>query len=267
MPSCLLPLLFLLLLLLLLFNSPSLGALMATQKAQMLLSCWWIQRLPWPPGKQRPRIWGAERGRPCFEHARKDVQTVRSHSGCVKVPSLLFTLLIFTPSGDATYLDIFREFSHMASHNPEKLKRRSVHFRHSFRQSARHLERSNSPYLKSAEAAFHAGRGRGSSHSEKPDGKTIHQIFSRRSHRVPFKVEEMEKWWQLCDAVGRDCVFGKSRVLFLDQAFIWGGGSAGLFLLTACSPAAWFLYICWMTFLMRFKALVSCPSFPPVAFG
>ncbi|KAI3357754.1 hypothetical protein L3Q82_016160 [Scortum barcoo] len=34
---------------------------------------------------------------------------------------------------DATYLDIFREFSHMASHNPEKLKRRSVHFRHSFR--------------------------------------------------------------------------------------------------------------------------------------
>ncbi|KAM7405215.1 hypothetical protein PAMP_012494 [Pampus punctatissimus] len=37
------------------------------------------------------------------------------------------------PAGDATYLDIFREFSHMASHNPEKLKRRSVHFRHSFR--------------------------------------------------------------------------------------------------------------------------------------
>uniref|UniRef100_A0A673M3W0 Arf-GAP with coiled-coil, ANK repeat and PH domain-containing protein n=1 Tax=Sinocyclocheilus rhinocerous TaxID=307959 RepID=A0A673M3W0_9TELE len=37
------------------------------------------------------------------------------------------------PFGDATYLDIFREFSHMASHNPEKLKRRSVHFRHSFR--------------------------------------------------------------------------------------------------------------------------------------
>ncbi|CAL9703204.1 unnamed protein product [Knipowitschia caucasica] len=35
--------------------------------------------------------------------------------------------------GDATYVDIFREFSHMASHNPEKLKRRSVHFRHSFR--------------------------------------------------------------------------------------------------------------------------------------
>ncbi|CAG6021883.1 unnamed protein product [Menidia menidia] len=34
--------------------------------------------------------------------------------------------------GDATYLDIFREFSHMASHNPEKLKRRSLHFRHSF---------------------------------------------------------------------------------------------------------------------------------------
>uniref|UniRef100_A0A3Q3IFU1 Arf-GAP with coiled-coil, ANK repeat and PH domain-containing protein n=1 Tax=Monopterus albus TaxID=43700 RepID=A0A3Q3IFU1_MONAL len=39
----------------------------------------------------------------------------------------------FGQSGDATYLDIFREFSHMASHNPEKLKRRSVHFRHSFR--------------------------------------------------------------------------------------------------------------------------------------
>uniref|UniRef100_A0A8C2DB99 Arf-GAP with coiled-coil, ANK repeat and PH domain-containing protein n=1 Tax=Cyprinus carpio TaxID=7962 RepID=A0A8C2DB99_CYPCA len=37
------------------------------------------------------------------------------------------------PFGDTTYLDIFREFSHMASHNPEKLKRRSVHFRHSFR--------------------------------------------------------------------------------------------------------------------------------------
>uniref|UniRef100_A0A672HUS2 Arf-GAP with coiled-coil, ANK repeat and PH domain-containing protein n=1 Tax=Salarias fasciatus TaxID=181472 RepID=A0A672HUS2_SALFA len=30
------------------------------------------------------------------------------------------------PAGDATYLDIFREFSHMASHNPEKLKRRNV---------------------------------------------------------------------------------------------------------------------------------------------
>ncbi|XP_029688961.1 arf-GAP with coiled-coil, ANK repeat and PH domain-containing protein 3-like isoform X1 [Takifugu rubripes] len=39
----------------------------------------------------------------------------------------------FGPPGDATYLDIFREFSHMASHDPEKLKRRSVHFRHSFR--------------------------------------------------------------------------------------------------------------------------------------
>uniref|UniRef100_A0A3B3ZSR0 NYN domain-containing protein n=1 Tax=Periophthalmus magnuspinnatus TaxID=409849 RepID=A0A3B3ZSR0_9GOBI len=36
-------------------------------------------------------------------------------------------------TGDATYVDIFKEFSHMASHNPEKLKRRSVHFRHSFR--------------------------------------------------------------------------------------------------------------------------------------
>uniref|UniRef100_A0A8D3BJA2 Arf-GAP with coiled-coil, ANK repeat and PH domain-containing protein n=1 Tax=Scophthalmus maximus TaxID=52904 RepID=A0A8D3BJA2_SCOMX len=31
----------------------------------------------------------------------------------------------FGQPGDATYLDIFREFSHMASHNPEKLKRRS----------------------------------------------------------------------------------------------------------------------------------------------
>ncbi|XP_077583451.1 arf-GAP with coiled-coil, ANK repeat and PH domain-containing protein 3-like [Stigmatopora nigra] len=39
----------------------------------------------------------------------------------------------FAQAGDSTYLDIFREFSHMASHNPEKLKRRSVHFRHSFR--------------------------------------------------------------------------------------------------------------------------------------
>uniref|UniRef100_A0A8C6LVY1 Arf-GAP with coiled-coil, ANK repeat and PH domain-containing protein n=1 Tax=Nothobranchius furzeri TaxID=105023 RepID=A0A8C6LVY1_NOTFU len=39
----------------------------------------------------------------------------------------------FGQPGDATYIDIFREFSHMASHNPEKLKRRSLHFRHSFR--------------------------------------------------------------------------------------------------------------------------------------
>uniref|UniRef100_A0A8C1IDD6 Arf-GAP with coiled-coil, ANK repeat and PH domain-containing protein n=1 Tax=Cyprinus carpio TaxID=7962 RepID=A0A8C1IDD6_CYPCA len=39
----------------------------------------------------------------------------------------------FGQPGDTTYLDIFREFSHMASHNPEKLKRRSIHFRHSFR--------------------------------------------------------------------------------------------------------------------------------------
>uniref|UniRef100_A0A671TSQ9 Arf-GAP with coiled-coil, ANK repeat and PH domain-containing protein n=1 Tax=Sparus aurata TaxID=8175 RepID=A0A671TSQ9_SPAAU len=31
----------------------------------------------------------------------------------------------FGQPGDATYLDIFREFSHMASHNPEKLKRRT----------------------------------------------------------------------------------------------------------------------------------------------
>ncbi|XP_069040152.1 arf-GAP with coiled-coil, ANK repeat and PH domain-containing protein 3 isoform X4 [Lepisosteus oculatus] len=39
----------------------------------------------------------------------------------------------FGQPGDATYLDIFREFSHMASHNPEKLNRRSVLFQHSFR--------------------------------------------------------------------------------------------------------------------------------------
>ncbi|KAG9339255.1 hypothetical protein JZ751_023952 [Albula glossodonta] len=31
----------------------------------------------------------------------------------------------FGQPGDTTYLDIFREFSHMASHDPEKLKRRS----------------------------------------------------------------------------------------------------------------------------------------------
>ncbi|MGH0173016.1 UNVERIFIED_CONTAM: hypothetical protein FKN15_066933 [Acipenser sinensis] len=36
--------------------------------------------------------------------------------------------------GDTTYLDIFREFSHMASNNPEKLNRRSVHFSHSCRR-------------------------------------------------------------------------------------------------------------------------------------
>ncbi|XP_015234995.1 PREDICTED: arf-GAP with coiled-coil, ANK repeat and PH domain-containing protein 1 [Cyprinodon variegatus] len=32
----------------------------------------------------------------------------------------------FGPSGDETYQDIFRDFSHMASNNPEKLKRRSA---------------------------------------------------------------------------------------------------------------------------------------------
>uniref|UniRef100_A0A8V5HG53 Arf-GAP with coiled-coil, ANK repeat and PH domain-containing protein n=1 Tax=Melopsittacus undulatus TaxID=13146 RepID=A0A8V5HG53_MELUD len=37
----------------------------------------------------------------------------------------------FGQPGDATYLDIFREFSYMASNNPEKLKRRSLHFSHS----------------------------------------------------------------------------------------------------------------------------------------
>ncbi|XP_016405194.1 arf-GAP with coiled-coil, ANK repeat and PH domain-containing protein 2-like [Sinocyclocheilus rhinocerous] len=31
-----------------------------------------------------------------------------------------------TPSGDDTYHDIFRDFSQMASNNPEKLKRRSA---------------------------------------------------------------------------------------------------------------------------------------------
>uniref|UniRef100_A0A8D2LDX6 Arf-GAP with coiled-coil, ANK repeat and PH domain-containing protein n=1 Tax=Varanus komodoensis TaxID=61221 RepID=A0A8D2LDX6_VARKO len=39
----------------------------------------------------------------------------------------------FGHAGDATYLDIFREFSHMASNNPEKLSRRSLHFSHSCR--------------------------------------------------------------------------------------------------------------------------------------
>ncbi|XP_075045842.1 arf-GAP with coiled-coil, ANK repeat and PH domain-containing protein 3 isoform X5 [Mixophyes fleayi] len=39
----------------------------------------------------------------------------------------------FGQPGDTTYLDIFREFSHMASNNPEKLSRRSVHFSHSCR--------------------------------------------------------------------------------------------------------------------------------------
>uniref|UniRef100_A0A452H8C7 Arf-GAP with coiled-coil, ANK repeat and PH domain-containing protein n=1 Tax=Gopherus agassizii TaxID=38772 RepID=A0A452H8C7_9SAUR len=39
----------------------------------------------------------------------------------------------FGQPGDATYLDIFREFSHMASNNPEKLNRRSLHFSHSCR--------------------------------------------------------------------------------------------------------------------------------------
>ncbi|KAM9299140.1 arf-GAP with coiled-coil, ANK repeat and PH domain-containing protein 3 [Gastrophryne carolinensis] len=34
---------------------------------------------------------------------------------------------------DTTYLDIFREFSHMASNNPEKLSRRSIHFSQSCR--------------------------------------------------------------------------------------------------------------------------------------
>ncbi|KAK6472441.1 arf-GAP with coiled-coil [Huso huso] len=40
----------------------------------------------------------------------------------------------FGQPGDATYLDIFREFSNMASNNPEKLNRRSVHFSHSCRR-------------------------------------------------------------------------------------------------------------------------------------
>ncbi|XP_025929928.1 arf-GAP with coiled-coil, ANK repeat and PH domain-containing protein 3 [Apteryx rowi] len=41
--------------------------------------------------------------------------------------------LLQHPAGDATYLDIFREFSHMASNNPEKLNRRSLHFSQSCR--------------------------------------------------------------------------------------------------------------------------------------
>lgn len=36
-------------------------------------------------------------------------------------------------AGGATYLDIFQEFSHMASNNPEELKRRSLSFSHSCR--------------------------------------------------------------------------------------------------------------------------------------
>ncbi|XP_073459036.1 arf-GAP with coiled-coil, ANK repeat and PH domain-containing protein 3 [Aquarana catesbeiana] len=39
----------------------------------------------------------------------------------------------FGQPGDTTYLDIFREFSHMASNNPEKLSRRSIHFSQSCR--------------------------------------------------------------------------------------------------------------------------------------
>ncbi|XP_015671536.1 arf-GAP with coiled-coil, ANK repeat and PH domain-containing protein 3 [Protobothrops mucrosquamatus] len=39
----------------------------------------------------------------------------------------------FGHPGDATYLDIFRDFSHMASNNPEKLNRRSLHFHPSYR--------------------------------------------------------------------------------------------------------------------------------------
>ncbi|OCT72672.1 arf-GAP with coiled-coil, ANK repeat and PH domain-containing protein 3 isoform X2 [Xenopus laevis] len=39
----------------------------------------------------------------------------------------------FGQPGDTTYLDIFREFSHMASNNPEKLSRRSIHFSNSCR--------------------------------------------------------------------------------------------------------------------------------------
>ncbi|XP_048471140.1 arf-GAP with coiled-coil, ANK repeat and PH domain-containing protein 3 isoform X2 [Rhincodon typus] len=39
----------------------------------------------------------------------------------------------FGQPGDETYHDIFREFSHMASNNPEKLNRRSFHVSHSCR--------------------------------------------------------------------------------------------------------------------------------------
>lgn len=41
----------------------------------------------------------------------------------VFIPPFFFS---FSLPGDETYQDIFRDFSHMASNNPEKLKRRSA---------------------------------------------------------------------------------------------------------------------------------------------
>uniref|UniRef100_A0A3B3TPY4 Uncharacterized protein n=1 Tax=Poecilia latipinna TaxID=48699 RepID=A0A3B3TPY4_9TELE len=38
---------------------------------------------------------------------------------------MLFYFCLYLP-GDETYQDIFRDFSHMASNNPEKLRRRSA---------------------------------------------------------------------------------------------------------------------------------------------
>ncbi len=40
--------------------------------------------------------------------------------------NIFFSLYFFPPTGDDTYHDIFRDFSQMASNNPEKLKRRSA---------------------------------------------------------------------------------------------------------------------------------------------
>ncbi|KAJ8265603.1 hypothetical protein COCON_G00147020 [Conger conger] len=62
----------------------------------------------------------------------------------------------FGQPGDTTYLDIFREFSHMASHNPEKLKRRSVHFRHSFSCDTR-LQKNTSSRLNRAWGMMYFG--------------------------------------------------------------------------------------------------------------
>lgn len=79
----------------------------------------------------------------CFDCSEKPSQTffffflflLRDESDLTRIifHHLHSVFFFFSSPGDATYLDIFREFSHMASHNPEKLKRRSVHFRHSFR--------------------------------------------------------------------------------------------------------------------------------------
>lgn len=42
------------------------------------------------------------------------------------VQLIFFSIYFFPPTGDDTYHDIFRDFSQMASNNPEKLKRRSA---------------------------------------------------------------------------------------------------------------------------------------------